>query len=85
MFSQVRKWPYICGCVYLAVGDGVKLFSDLVGEDNAVLGRGQRVGGGQGIDGKHPVDVIQNYQVFLGWGSQRERERERERERAREC
>ena len=65
--------------VDLAVGDGVKLFSDLVGKDNAVLGGGQGMGGGQGINGKHPVDVIQNYQVFLGWGRERESERARER------
>ena len=69
--------------VYLAVGDSVELFPDLVGEDNAVLGGGQGMGGGQGVHGKHPVDVIQNYQVFLGWGRQRVIERGRERERGR--
>lgn len=51
--------------LYLAVWDGVKLLKDLLWQDDAVFFRRQRVGGGQGIDCKHTVDVVKYYQVFL--------------------
>lgn len=51
--------------LYLAVRNGIEELADLCGLLDVLLFRGQGVRGGQGIDGKHPVDVVQNDQIFL--------------------
>lgn len=52
---------------YLAVWDSIKQLTDLCWLLNVLFFRGQRVRGGQGIDGKHPMDIIQHNEVFLLW------------------
>lgn len=54
-----------CSVLYLAVGDGIKQFADLLWLVDLILSGGERVRGGQGIDGKHPVHIVQDDQIFL--------------------
>lgn len=59
---KVRKYG-----PYLAIGDCIKQLIDLCWCLDVFFFRGQRVRGGQGINSKHSVHVIQHNEVFLLW------------------
>lgn len=59
---KVRQYGH-----YLAIGDCIEQLIDLCWCLDVFFFRGQRVRGGQGINSKHSVHVIQHNEVFLLW------------------